>query len=63
MTLRLDDDENGALKRAAEAEGLSMQELARKAIRLYTSRWAEQRDSYMTEWVASNASLLRRLGE
>jgi predicted transcriptional regulator len=63
MTLRLDDDDNEALRRAAEAEGISMQELARKAIRLYTSRWAEQRDSYMTTWAANNASLLRRLGE
>lgn len=63
MTLRLDDDDNDALRRAAEAEGISMQELARKAIRLYTSRWAEQRDSYMTAWAAKNASLLRRLGE
>jgi predicted transcriptional regulator len=63
MTLRLDDDDNDALRRAAEAEGISMQELARKAIRLYTSRWAEQRDDYMTAWAAKNASLLRRLGE
>jgi predicted transcriptional regulator len=63
MTLRLDDDDNDALRRAAEAEGISMQELARKAIRLYTSGWAEQRDSYMTTWAANNASLLRRLGE
>ena len=63
MTLRLDDDENDALRRAAEAEGVSMQELARKAIREYTSRWAAQRDSYMAEWAERNASLLRRLGE
>ena len=63
MTLRLDDDDNDALRRAAEAEGVSMQEVARKAIRLYTSGWAERRDSYMREWVQRNESLLRRLGE
>lgn len=63
MTLRLDEEETEALRRAAEAEGISMQELARRAIRRYTSGWEEKRDAYMTEWAAKNASLLRRLGE
>lgn len=63
MTLRLDEDDNEALRAAAEAEGVSMQELAKRAIRAYTSAWADQRDAYMREWAERNSSLLRRLGE
>jgi hypothetical protein len=63
MTLRLDESETEALRRAAEAEGISMQELARKAIAQYTSGWAARRDAYMTEWAEKNRNLLRRLGE
>lgn len=63
MTLRLTDDETEALRRTAESEGLSMQELARKAIREYAERWESQRDAYMIEWAQKNAGLLRRLGE
>lgn len=63
MTLRLSDEETEALRSTAEREGVSMQELARKAIREYTAGWQAQRDGYMTEWAAKNASLLRRLGE
>ena len=63
MTLRLTDEESEALRLMAEREGTSMQDLARKAIREYTSGWSAQRDSYMTEWATKNASLLRRLGE
>jgi len=63
MTLRLTDDESDALRRVAEREGTSMQEVARKAIREYTAGWEAQRDSYMAEWAVTNASLLRRLGE
>ena len=63
MTLRLTDDESEALRRVAEREGTSMQEVARKAIREYTAAWESRRDTYMTEWANKNASLLRRLGE
>lgn len=63
MTLRLTDEESEALRLMAEREGVSMQELARTAIREYTSAWSAQRDSYMSAWAARNASLLRRLGE
>ncbi len=63
MTLRLSDDESDALRRVAEREGTSMQEVARRAIREYTTGWEAQRDAYMTEWAAKNVSLLRRLGE
>jgi len=63
MTLRLTDDETEALRRTAEGEGTSMQELARRVIREYTDRWETRRDAYMTQWAEKNASLLRRLGE
>ena len=39
MTLRLDDAETEALRSAAELEGVSMQEFARRAIREATSQW------------------------
>jgi predicted transcriptional regulator len=38
MTLRLTDAEQEALKRRAEAEGISMQEAARRAVREYVER-------------------------
>lgn len=38
MTLRLTDAEQQALKTRAEAEGISMQEAARRAVREYVER-------------------------
>jgi predicted transcriptional regulator len=38
MTLRLDDDEQRALRAQAAAEGASMQDVARRAIREYVTR-------------------------
>ena len=38
MTLRLSDDEQQALKARAAAEGISMQEAARRAVRDYIAR-------------------------
>jgi predicted transcriptional regulator len=38
MTLRLDDDEQQALREQAAAEGASMQDIARRAIREYVAR-------------------------
>ncbi|MEZ5182282.1 MAG: ribbon-helix-helix protein, CopG family [Acidimicrobiales bacterium] len=38
MTLRLDDDEHEALRSHAAAEGISMQDAARRAIREYVAR-------------------------
>lgn len=43
MTLRLSEVEQEALQRRAVAEGISMQEAARRAIREYVAR-AEHRD-------------------
>lgn len=42
MTLRLTDDEQAALRDRAAAEGISMQDAARRAIRDYVARRAHQ---------------------
>lgn len=38
MTLRLTEDEQDALRQLATAEGISMQEAARRAVRDYVAR-------------------------
>ncbi len=38
MTLRLTDDEQIALRERAQAEGISMQDAARRAVRDYVAR-------------------------
>lgn len=43
MTLRLTDTEQEALRERAEAEGISMQEAARRAVREFVAR-GEHRD-------------------
>lgn len=43
MTLRLSDEEHDALRERADAEGASMQDVARRAIRDYVTR-SEHRD-------------------
>ena len=63
MTLRLTDEETEALRRTAEAEGRSMQEVARDAIRVYVSG-REQRIRTIFERIAErDAELLDRLGQ
>jgi hypothetical protein len=62
MTLRLDDVETENLRRRAEREGLSMHEVARKAIRLYVSDRPERLDAIVTQILAEDAELLDRLG-
>ena len=42
MTLRLTDDERAALQERAAAEGISMQEAARQAVREYVERGAHR---------------------
>jgi len=63
MTLRLTEEETEALRRTAEREGLSMQEVARKAIREYVVGWERTRDEFLSEFVAKNGRLIERLGE
>jgi predicted transcriptional regulator len=63
MTLRLTEAETEALRRTAEREGVSMQDVARKAIREYVVGWERTRDEFLAEFVVKNANLLERLGE
>ncbi len=65
MTLRLTDDEQTALRERAEAEGISMQEAARRAVREFVIR-GEHRDrvsAAATRVFDAHADALRRLGE
>lgn len=65
MTLRLSDEESAALRRRAEAEGRSMQEVARSAVREYIeARDRSTRiDQILDEQLPRYADALRRLGE
>ncbi|MFB9881437.1 CopG family transcriptional regulator [Planobispora siamensis] len=65
MTLRLSDEQTEALRRRAEREGRSMQQVALHAIEDYLARAA---DDDLTDEIAERgaerfADLLRRLGE
>ena len=64
MTLRLSDDEHDALRERAAAEGISMQDAARRAVRDYIARGAHhERVSAAAERVMSaHADALERLG-
>jgi hypothetical protein len=64
MTLRLTDDEQTALRDRAEAEGISMQEAARRAVRDYIAR-GEHRERVAiaaARVIAAHAAALERLG-
>jgi plasmid stability protein len=63
--VRLDDGELEALREAAEAQGRSMNDLAREGLRAVTSEAArEDKVRALTRRVmADQAGLLRRLGE
>lgn len=65
MTLRLTDDEQAALRERAEAEGISMQEAARRAVREFVVR-GQHRDRVSVaarRVMDAHADALRRLGE
>jgi predicted transcriptional regulator len=65
MTLRLTDDETDALRRRAEFEGRSMQEIAREAIREYVEFRSriDLVEQVLDEELPRYAEALRRLGE
>lgn len=65
MTLRLSDEESAALRERAEAEGRSMQEVARAAVREYVAARdrAVRIDEILDEQLPRYADALRRLGE
>lgn len=64
MTLRLDDAETDALRKRAEREGRSMQEVARSAVRDYieTRSKRELLDEVLDEELPRFAEALDRLG-
>jgi hypothetical protein len=65
MTLRLDADETEALRRRAEHEGRSMQEVAREAVRAYIERTSRREllDRVLDEELPRYAEALERLGQ
>jgi hypothetical protein len=65
MTLRLTDDETDALRRRADLEQRSMQDVARQAVRDYIERTSgrELLDRVLDEELPRYAEALRRLGE
>jgi predicted transcriptional regulator len=65
MTLRLDDDETQALRRRAEREGRSMQEVARVAVREYIERTSRREllDEVLDAELPRYAEALERLGK
>jgi predicted transcriptional regulator len=65
MTLRLDDHETDALRRRAELEGRSMQDVARQAVRDYIERNSKREllDRVLDEELPRYAEALERLGQ
>ena len=65
MTLRLTEDEQASLRELAEHEGISMQEVARRAVREYVarSRHRDRVSDAARRVIASHAEALQRLGE
>ena len=65
MTLRLTDNEQAALRERADAEGISMQEAARQAVREFVRRGQHRDRVGAAAAVVMNkhADALRRLGE
>ena len=64
MTLRLTDDEQQALRERAEAEGISMQEAARRAVREYVSqgRHQDRVSAAARRVMKAHAEAIERLG-
>ena len=65
VTLRLSEEEQNALQERAATEGISMQDVARKAVRAYlASEDRQERILAAGKWVAENhADALMRLGK
>lgn len=64
MTLRLSDEEHAALKSFADAEGISMQDAARRAVRDYIARSEHQQRVTTTaeRVISAHSEALDRLG-
>jgi plasmid stability protein len=62
MNLRLSEEETQALRDKAAEQGRSMQEVAREAIRQYTSDRSARLAAAVDRIIVEDAELLRRLG-
>jgi predicted transcriptional regulator len=64
MTLRLDEGETEALRRRADREGRSMQEVARQAVRDHIERTSQREllDQLLSSELPRYAEALKRLG-
>ena len=62
MNLRLTEAETEALRRKAEQEGRSMQEVARAAIAAYVSDRPQRLQAAITRVREEDAELIERLG-
>jgi plasmid stability protein len=63
MNLRLNEDETAALRRKADEEGRSMQDVAREAVRQYTSDRPARLALAIERIRTEDAELLDRLGK
>ena len=65
MTLRLDEQETDALRRRAELEGRSMQDVARQAVRDYIEQTSKREllDRVLDDELPRYAEALERLGQ
>jgi hypothetical protein len=65
MTLRLTDDEQTALRERADAEGISMQDAARRAVREFVARGAhrDRVSDAANRVITAHRDALDRLGE
>lgn len=63
MTLRLSDEQTAALKKAAEQEGISMQEAALKAVDEYLSKRQMRLQDYIHKVATEDKELLDRLAK
>jgi predicted transcriptional regulator len=65
MTLRLNEQETDALRRRADLEGRSMQDVARQAVRDYIERTSKREllDRVLDDELPRYAEALERLGQ
>jgi hypothetical protein len=65
MTLPLDENETEALRRRAELEGRSIQDVARQAVRDYLERTSKREllDRVLDDELPRHAEALERLGQ
>jgi hypothetical protein len=62
ITVSLSEEEGQALRRTAEKEGRTPEEVARLAVLEYTSGWRRERERLLEAILSEDAKVLRRLG-